>query len=103
MALLSVLTGQIAIAVENARLYNETIEKQRIEEDLRLAHEIQKNLLPRFRPQGKHFELAGFNLPSREVGGDYYDFIPLESDRIGIVIGDISGKGIPAAILMSNL
>ncbi len=103
MTLLSVLSNQIAIAMENARLYNETIEKQRIEEDLQLAREIQRNLLPRFRPQGKRFELAGFNLPSREVGGDYYDFIPLADDRIGIVIGDISGKGIPAAILMSNL
>jgi phosphoserine phosphatase RsbU/P len=103
MTLLSVLSNQIAIAMENARLYNETIEKQRIEEDLQLAREIQRNLLPRFRPQGKRFELAGFNLPSREVGGDYYDFIPLSDDRIGIVIGDISGKGIPAAILMSNL
>jgi serine phosphatase RsbU (regulator of sigma subunit) len=103
MTLLSVLSNQIAIAMENARLYNETIEKQRMEEDLRLAREIQRNLLPRFKPQGKDFELAGFNLPSREVGGDYYDFIPLANNQIGIVIGDISGKGIPAAILMSNL
>jgi sigma-B regulation protein RsbU (phosphoserine phosphatase) len=103
MTLLSVLSNQIAIAMENARLYNETLEKQRIEEDLRLAREIQRNLLPRFRPQGKNFEITGFNLPSREVGGDYYDFIPLSDDRIGVVIGDISGKGIPAAILMSNL
>jgi sigma-B regulation protein RsbU (phosphoserine phosphatase) len=103
MTLLSVLSNQIAIAMENARLYNETLEKHRIEEDLRLAREIQRNLLPRFRPQGKNFEITGFNLPSREVGGDYYDFIPLSDDRIGVVIGDISGKGIPAAILMSNL
>jgi sigma-B regulation protein RsbU (phosphoserine phosphatase) len=103
MTMLSVLSNQIVIAMENARLYNETIEKRRIEEDLRLAREIQRNLMPRVTPQGKNFELAGFNLPSREVGGDYYDFIPLAGGRIGIVIGDISGKGIPAAILMSNL
>jgi phosphoserine phosphatase RsbU/P len=103
MSMLSALSGQIAIAMENARLYNETLEKQRIEEDLRLAQEIQKNLLPRSTPQGDRYELAGFNLPSREVGGDYYDFIQLGNGRIGIVIGDISGKGVPAAILMSNL
>jgi serine phosphatase RsbU (regulator of sigma subunit) len=103
LTLLSVLGNQAAIAVENARLYNETLEKQRIEEDLQLAREIQRNLLPKSQPQSPHFELAGLNLPSREVGGDYYDFIPLEGNRMGIVIGDISGKGVPAAILMSNL
>jgi serine phosphatase RsbU (regulator of sigma subunit) len=103
LTLLSVLGNQIAIAVENARLYNETLEKQRIEEDLHLAREIQRNLLPKTRPRSRHYELAGLNLPSKEVGGDYYDFIPLDENRIGIVIGDISGKGVPAAILMSNL
>ncbi|MDM7925774.1 MAG: SpoIIE family protein phosphatase [bacterium] len=103
LTLLSVLGNQTAIAVENSRLYNETLEKQRIEEDLQLAREIQRNLLPKSRPHSRHFELAGLNLPSREVGGDYYDFIPLDGDRMGIVIGDISGKGVPAAILMSNL
>ncbi len=103
MTVLSVLANQAAIAVENARLHRETLEKQRMEEDLKLAHEIQKNLLPRASPKGPRFEFAGYNLPSREVGGDYYDFLPLAGGKIGVVIGDISGKGIPAAILMSNL
>jgi sigma-B regulation protein RsbU (phosphoserine phosphatase) len=103
ITILSVLSNQAAIAMENARLYKDTIEKQRMEEELSLAREIQKHLLPTITPSTDGFELAGYNLPSKEVGGDYYDFIPLENKRIGIAIGDISGKGIPAALLMSNL
>lgn len=103
MTILSVLSSQAAIAFENAHLYQDMLDKQRMEEELRLAREIQQNLLPNRLPAGEGFELAGYNLPSKEVGGDYYDFIPLADERIGIAIGDISGKGIPAAILMSNL
>jgi sigma-B regulation protein RsbU (phosphoserine phosphatase) len=103
MTVLSVLSSQAAIAFENAHLYQDILDKQRMEEELRLGQEIQRNLLPNICPTGESFELAGYNLPSKEVGGDYYDFIPLTDDRIGIAIGDISGKGIPAAILMSNL
>lgn len=103
MTLLSVLSSQTAIALENASLYQESLEKHRIQEELNLAKEIQQNLLPNAIPTGSTFELAGYNLPSKEVGGDYYDFISIDEQRIGIAIGDISGKGIPAAILMSNL
>jgi sigma-B regulation protein RsbU (phosphoserine phosphatase) len=103
MTILSVLSSQAAIAFENAHLYQDMMDKQRMEEELRLAREIQQNLLPNRLPTGEGFELAGYNLPSKEVGGDYYDFIQLPDGRIGIAIGDISGKGIPAAILMSNL
>jgi len=103
MTILSVLSNQAAIALENGRLHQEIIEKQRMEEELFLAREIQQNLLPCDHPENENFELVGYNLPSREVGGDYYDFISLDEHRIGIAIGDISGKGIPAAMLMSNL
>ncbi len=103
ITVLSVLANQAAIAVENIDLHSEMLEKQRIEEDIKLARDIQTNLLPRSCPRGDRFEFAGYNLPSREVGGDYYDFIPIADGKIGVVIGDISGKGIPAAILMSNL
>jgi len=101
--ILSVLGSQTAVAIENGKLVRENLIKQRMEEDLRLAKEIQKNLLPSVYPSGDRFELVGYNLPSKEVGGDYYDFIPLPENRLGIAIGDISGKGIPAALLMSNL
>lgn len=103
LTIFSVLANQAAIALENARLYRESLEKQRMEEELDLAKEIQNHLLPSHRPYDERFELAGYNLPSKEVGGDYYDFIPLDDQCLGIAIGDISGKGIPAAILMSNL
>jgi sigma-B regulation protein RsbU (phosphoserine phosphatase) len=103
MTILGVLSNQAAIALENAGLYQERLEKQRIEEELTLARDIQMKLLPASIPAGERFELAGYNLPSKEVGGDYYDFVDLDNERIGIAIGDIAGKGIPAAMLMSNL
>lgn len=103
MTILTVLSNQAAIALENARLYEDMLEKQRMEEELSFAREIQKRLLPHYFPCGERFELVGYNLPSREIGGDYYDFIVLNEHEIGIAIGDIAGKGIPAALLMSNL
>ena len=103
MTILSVLSSQAAIAFENARLYQEMLEKQRMEEELGVAKEIQKHLLPSHNPSNDSIEIVGYNLPSKEVGGDYYDFIQLNDKEIGIAIGDISGKGIPAALLMANL
>jgi sigma-B regulation protein RsbU (phosphoserine phosphatase) len=103
MTILTVLSNQAAIAIENASLYQENIEKQLMEEEIGFAREIQKNLLPNWHPAGETYEISGYNLPSKEVGGDYYDFITLNDHSIGIAIGDISGKGIPAAMLMSNL
>ena len=102
-ALLNVLSGQISIALENIDLYEQKLEKQHIEKEISVAREIQRMLLPYQIPQGKKFEISAMNIPSKEVGGDYYDFIQLDENHIGIAIGDISGKGIPGAILMSNL
>ncbi len=102
-ALLNVLSSQISIAIENIVLYQEKLEKQQIEKEISLAREIQKMLLPDHIPQGKGYEISALNIPSTEVGGDYYDFIQLDERHVGIAIGDISGKGIPGAILMSNL
>jgi len=101
--LLNVLSDQIAIALENIELYKEKIAKQRIEEEISLAREIQQMLLPNQIPSGNNFEISAMNIPSKEVGGDYYDFIQFNDHQIGIAIGDIAGKGIPGAILMSNL
>jgi sigma-B regulation protein RsbU (phosphoserine phosphatase) len=103
MTLLSLLSTQIAIALENTRLYQERLAKQRLDEELHLAREIQRMLLPRHPPQSAHYEIAAINLPSLEVGGDYYDFVELQDGLIGVAIGDIAGKGIPGALLMSNL
>lgn len=103
ITLINIFSGQIVIALEYTKLYQDKLEKQRIDEEITLAREIQRMLLPHQIPQGKHFQISAFNIPSKEVGGDYYDFIHIDDNLIGIAIGDISGKGIPGALLMSNL
>ncbi|MBN2089397.1 SpoIIE family protein phosphatase [candidate division KSB1 bacterium] len=102
-SLLRIMASQIAIALENFKLYEEKIEKQLIKEEISLASEIQRMLLPQTFPSGNHFAISAINIPSKEVGGDYYDFIQIEEEHLGIAIGDIAGKGIPGALLMSNL
>jgi sigma-B regulation protein RsbU (phosphoserine phosphatase) len=96
---MTTLAAQIAIAVENARLY-EQIERQerRLERDLSLARELQSRLLPQTNPKLAHLDVAAKFIPARTIGGDLYDFIPYSMSRLGIVIGDVSGKGAPAAI-----
>ena len=76
---------------------------RRIEADLKEAAEIQKRLLPAGTPRFDNFDIAGANIPCYEVGGDYYDFIPIDADRLGVVIADVSGKGMSAALLMASL
>jgi serine phosphatase RsbU (regulator of sigma subunit) len=76
---------------------------RRIEKDLTQAAEIQKRLLPAGGPHFEGFDIAGANVPCYEVGGDYYDFVPVDADRLGIVIADVSGKGMSAALLMASL
>ncbi|HZQ95523.1 MAG TPA: GAF domain-containing protein [Candidatus Sulfotelmatobacter sp.] len=96
---MTTLAAQIAIAIENARLYEE-IERQelRLERDLSLARELQSRLLPQSNPKLAHLDVAAKFIPARTIGGDLYDFIPYSMSRLGIVIGDVSGKGAPAAI-----
>ncbi len=93
------LAAQIAIAIENARLYEEVArQERRLERDLALARELQMRLLPHARPKLGHLDVAAKFVPARAIGGDLYDFIPYSMSRLGIVIGDVSGKGAPAAI-----
>jgi phosphoserine phosphatase RsbU/P len=96
---MTTLAAQIAIAIENARLYEE-IERQerRLERDLSLARELQFRLLPQARPKLAHLDVAAKFVPARTIGGDLYDFIPYSMSRLALVIGDVSGKGAPAAI-----
>lgn len=77
-------------------------ETQRLEDELRLAREIQKRLLPARPPDCEHLELAGLSIPARQVGGDYFDYFALEGGLVGIAVADVSGKGAPAALLMSS-
>ena len=101
--LFEALADQAAIALEKARLYKESVEKQLLEQQLDLARQIQEGFWPKQLPSYEGIELAGMNVPATHVGGDYYDFIPMDSNRCALVIGDISGKGEAAALLMATL
>ncbi|MFQ5824233.1 MAG: SpoIIE family protein phosphatase [bacterium] len=100
---LTTLGNLSMISIENARLFEETLEKQRLEEELLIAREIQNQLLPKQCPEIENFEVAAINIPSRHVGGDYYDCIKINENQYGFCIADVSGKGAPASLLMSNL
>jgi len=93
----------VAASLEGARLHAEIIDKRELDSDLALAHRVMKELLPRSTPQLPGFDIAGSHESSHSVGGDYYEFIPLDDDRWGVVIADVVGKGIPAALLVSAL
>ncbi len=96
---LTTLAAQLAIAIENARLYEEIArQEKRLERDLALARELQFRLLPHSLPQIPHLEVQAKFVPARAIGGDLYDFLPYSLSRLGIAIGDVSGKGAPAAI-----
>ena len=101
--LLSLFANQAAVAVETARLHRAAIEKERIERELELAAAIQREILPRSLPDVEGIELAAASLPTRQVGGDYYDLFPLSRGRLAFLVADVSGKGIPAALLVSTV
>lgn len=90
-------------ALENARLFQEEVNKKRLESELALAHEIQAKLLPGTIPHLPGFDLAAASISSKQVGGDYYDFIPLSKTEMLVAIADVSGKGMPASLLMANV
>ncbi len=100
---LSMFANQAAIALENARLHRQALEQERLERELELAAEIQRGILPREMPQLASVELAGWNRPTHQVGGDYYGSLRLGDSRTGIVVADVTGKGMPAALLVSTL
>jgi len=100
---LTTLGNQAMASLENARLVEEMLEKQRMEEELNLARSIQQNMLPSQLPVFENVDLAAVNIPSREVGGDYYDVIPISDTKFAVAIGDVAGKGAGAAMLMANL
>ncbi len=100
---LKTLGNQAVTSLENARLFEETLEKQRMEEELNLARSIQRQLLPSELPKIDGYQVSAINIPSKEVGGDYYDIIPISENEYGVCIADVSGKGAGAALLMANL
>jgi serine phosphatase RsbU (regulator of sigma subunit) len=103
---LDVLAGvafQAAFAIENAQLHEVALKKQAFERDLDLAHKVQQGFLPDESPEIKGYEFFDFYEAANQIGGDYYDYVPLPGDRTAIVLGDVAGKGMPAALLMAKL
>ena len=91
------------ISLENSNLFDEYLEKKKIESELKIAREIQVALLPKFIPKIKCYDVIAENIPALHVGGDYFDIIKLTEDKYALVIADVSGKGTPASLLMSNI
>ncbi len=96
------LTNIIVVAIENKRMAKQSLIQERIKKELEVAREMQKLLFPSDLPSNKRMDISAKYIPRHEVGGDYYDFIPLGDDEYIICIGDVSGKGIGAAMLMAN-
>lgn len=101
--LLSIIAAQSAQVIENARLYQEEQALLKLQEEMRMAREIQMNLLPTAPPKIPGYDIAAKTIPAKEVGGDYFDFLQLNDHLLAFGVGDVSGKGMPAALLMANL
>lgn len=101
--LLAIIAAQSAQVVENARLLEAELDLQKMREEIRLASRIQTDLLPKEQPRIPGYDIAGRSVPAQVVGGDYFDFIPVDDRRIALCLGDVSGKGLPASLLMANL
>ncbi len=102
LELLGAFAAQAAVAVERARTTRELLERRRLEKELAIARDIQRSFLPDHAPEIPGFDLAGATFSHDEVGGDYYDFIRVSEGRVGLAIADVSGKGIPAALIMAG-
>lgn len=103
LSMIESFASHAAIAIDNARLYEEALEKRRMEDELRVANRIQRSLLLSDFPESEWYEVHALNIPYRGVGGDYYEFFETQSGTLGFAVGDVSGKGIPAAMLMATL
>jgi len=103
LEVLMMLASQVAIIIEKVMLHEQLIEKKRLEGQLEVARQVQLELLPPRDPELVGFDISAYNFPTEEVSGDYYDWVRIYDDQIGVVIADVSGKGVPAAILMAFL
>lgn len=103
LKLLVAVAGQAAIAIENAKLYQDMQQREQVERDMALARQVQRSILPEQLPELLGYEFFAHYASALEVGGDYYDFIGLPDRRMAVTIGDVAGKGMPAALLMAKL
>lgn len=95
------ISEQSAFALYTATIFSEAAEKKRLDQDLQVAHEIQRILLPANSPDVAGFQISGINVPARQVSGDYYDYIKVDDTHCGLAIADVSGKGVPASLIMA--
>jgi sigma-B regulation protein RsbU (phosphoserine phosphatase) len=103
LQVLMLLASQVAIIIEKVMLHEQLIEKKRLEGQLEVARQVQLELLPPRDPELPGFDISAYNYPTEEVSGDYYDWVRIYDDQIGLVIADVAGKGVPAALLMAFL
>ena len=103
LEVLMLLASQVAIIIDKVELHEQLIEKKRLQGQLETARQVQLELLPPSDPALQGFDISAYNFPTEEVSGDYYDWVRIYDDQIGIVIADVSGKGVPAGILMAFL
>jgi serine phosphatase RsbU (regulator of sigma subunit)/pSer/pThr/pTyr-binding forkhead associated (FHA) protein len=102
LELLTGITNQAAMAISNARLHAQLVEQHKLAREMEIARTIQMNLLPKVYPDMLGFSLSAMSLPAKQVGGDYYDFLRLPDGRLALAVADVSGKGVPAAILTAT-
>jgi sigma-B regulation protein RsbU (phosphoserine phosphatase) len=103
ITMLGVITNQLVTVLTNARLYLDSLEKQRLSEEMNMARQIQLDLLPKSPPVDESYKIFAYSQPCRTIGGDFYDFIPRDDGSIAVVIADASGKGLPAALLVTQI
>ncbi len=94
---------QVSASIENEFLHQQALDKERIEQELNVAASIQQRIIPKELSKIEGYDIAGINIPSKEVGGDYYDCISLNNGKLALVIADVAGKGISAALLVNTL
>ena len=100
---ISVFAAQAALAIDNSRLFEQQVEKERLSREMSIAREVQRRLLPQNVPVMSGVSIAASSVSAQEVGGDYYDFVRLADKKLGVIIGDVSGKGTSAAFYMAEM
>lgn len=103
LAVLQLLTSQVAIIIEKVQLHEQVVETKRIQAQLEIARTVQLELLPDSDPEIANFDISAYVFPTEEVSGDYYDWVAMYEDQVGIIVADAVGKGVPAALLMAFL